>query len=64
MFSQYPPFLDPLMGTSYSQLSVSISHGCALKDDGEVYCWGDNGSGAVGSGQIGEIWPQPNGVHW
>jgi Regulator of Chromosome Condensation (RCC1) repeat protein len=63
-YSQYPPYLQALTGSNYSHLDISVTHGCALKDDGEVYCWGDNGSGAVGSGQIGEIWPQPNGVHW
>ncbi len=32
----------------FSQISVGNSHTCALTDDGTAYCWGNNGTGALG----------------
>ncbi len=34
----------------WTQVSGGYGHACALRSDGAVYCWGDNGSGEVGDG--------------
>lgn len=35
-------------GVYVSQLSVGFAHSCALLDNGEAYCWGDNNYGQIG----------------
>lgn len=32
------------------QLSLGANHSCLLRDDGTVYCWGDNTDGKLGDG--------------
>ena len=53
-------FLVSLFGISSSQ-AVKVTavaggerHSAALKEDGTVWAWGDNGSGQVGNGEVGE----------
>lgn len=44
-----PPTLIP--GLSHvKQISLGASNSCALTEDGEVYCWGENAYGEVGDG--------------
>lgn len=33
-----------------SRIVAGFSHACALADDGDVWCWGPNGDGQVGTG--------------
>ena len=35
---------------------------CVVKKDGTVWCWGDNGEGAIGAGSIEELVPVPRQV--
>ena len=32
------------------------SHTCGMVADGQVYCWGENGAGQLGSGAVGTGW--------
>ncbi len=32
------------------------SHTCGMVADGQVYCWGENGAGQLGSGSVGTGW--------
>jgi hypothetical protein len=34
-------------GLGYAEVAVGSQHVCALKESGEVQCWGDNGSGQL-----------------
>lgn len=45
--------VDAATGFARSQLASGIFHSCALLRSGEVYCWGDNSSGAIGQGNLG-----------
>lgn len=43
----------PVPGLSdVTQVVAGGGHSCALKRDGQVYCWGSNGSGQLGNGAI------------
>lgn len=43
-----------------TQLSANLAHACALRMNGEVYCWGNNTSGKLGNGTvIDSFWPVP-----
>jgi hypothetical protein len=33
-------------------VSGGVSHSCALTDDGDLFCWGSNGSGELGDGTV------------
>jgi alpha-tubulin suppressor-like RCC1 family protein len=35
-------------GHQFSQITLGNSHTCALTADGSAYCWGNNGTGALG----------------
>jgi alpha-tubulin suppressor-like RCC1 family protein len=37
-------------GHSFTSLAAGQSHVCGLKAEGDVYCWGSNGSGQLGTG--------------
>jgi alpha-tubulin suppressor-like RCC1 family protein len=47
-------------GLHFSMISVGLSHVCALTTDGQIYCWGDNTFGQLGTGtQTGRASPTP-----
>ncbi|HTL37864.1 MAG TPA: hypothetical protein VL326_32255 [Kofleriaceae bacterium] len=37
----------------WASIGVGAKHVCGLSDSGEVYCWGDNSFGQVGTGAVG-----------
>ena len=43
---------DPL-GAANLTMYASWRNTCAIKDNGDLYCWGRNGNGQLGNGQIG-----------
>lgn len=47
-----PPVSVAPPGTSVTQLSAGWHHTCALLSDGSVRCWGTNGQGLLGLGNI------------
>jgi alpha-tubulin suppressor-like RCC1 family protein len=42
------------LGSTVKQITTGITHSCALKQDGSVWCWGQNGRGQIGNGQVSE----------
>ena len=47
---QVAPVAPTLIAQAVTQLAVSARHECALFNDGNLACWGDNRSGALGDG--------------
>lgn len=45
--------------TSLAALSTGMSHTCAVDDDGQAYCWGDNTEGQLGNGTATSYEPVP-----
>lgn len=43
---------DPAAGPKATAVSVGSAHGCALIDSGKVQCWGQGGSGRLGSNSV------------
>ncbi len=41
--------------TDVVELTLGRSHGCALKDDGSLWCFGYNGQGQVGAGENSSV---------
>jgi alpha-tubulin suppressor-like RCC1 family protein len=39
-------------GDVYTSVSVGYDHACGVRDDDVVLCWGDNGSGQLGTGTM------------
>ena len=49
-----------LGGQAAAQICAGAQHSCALLDNGDVYCWGDNTSGQLGYGHINAIGDNEN----
>ncbi len=50
-----PKQAAPVVGLAgVAQISVGMTHACALLDDGDVKCWGKNGHGQLGDGSLGD----------
>ncbi len=48
------------VGMTFQQVSVGVSHACALATSGEVLCWGFNNQGRLGDGTtINRLIPTP-----
>jgi alpha-tubulin suppressor-like RCC1 family protein len=48
------PFLIRLSRRAkFAAVTTGSTHSCALTSEGEVYCWGENASGQVGTGKGG-----------
>ena len=45
---------DPLQADNLSIVTGEYNT-CAIKDNGDVYCWGRNGNGQIGNGQISQV---------
>jgi alpha-tubulin suppressor-like RCC1 family protein len=43
---------DPLESSNLT-MYASWRNTCAIRDDGDVYCWGRNGNGQIGNGNMG-----------
>jgi hypothetical protein len=48
------------LGTSAVEVAASFSHTCARKQDGTLWCWGDNYYGQLGDGTT--VWPKTSPV--
>ena len=42
-------------GRTATQIAVGVNHSCALLDNGDVKCWGANGSGQLGQGHMSTL---------
>ena len=46
-------------GANAAKVACGQTHTCAIRDDGNVWCWGSNGSGQLGQGSTGGSSPNP-----
>ena len=46
-------------GANAAKVACGNSHTCAIRDDGNVWCWGQNGAGQLGQGSTGGSSPNP-----
>ena len=49
-----PASATPADQGEWSVLSAGLGHTCGVKTDGTLWCWGNNGSGQLGTGVISE----------
>jgi alpha-tubulin suppressor-like RCC1 family protein len=47
--AEMPP-LPVELGGAAIQIAAGVTHTCALLEDGQVQCWGENGAGQLGNG--------------
>jgi alpha-tubulin suppressor-like RCC1 family protein len=47
---QPSPMEVTALGATVTDVSISLAHTCALKDDGTVWCWGENLYAQIGDG--------------
>jgi alpha-tubulin suppressor-like RCC1 family protein len=48
-----------LAGSRFTQVSIGLSHACAIRIDGALLCWGSNGDGQLGIGMATEMTQPP-----
>jgi alpha-tubulin suppressor-like RCC1 family protein len=57
---------NAVLGRAATSISVGVGFSCSRLNDGEVVCWGDNGSGQLGLGNANTIGddetPSPSGL--
>ncbi len=46
------PVQEASLSTNWKTVSASDNHTCALKLDNSLWCWGDNGDGELGNGNV------------
>jgi alpha-tubulin suppressor-like RCC1 family protein len=51
--SPRPP-VELSANATFVDVAVGVGHGCALADDGHVWCWGENFSGQIGDGSLAD----------
>ena len=49
-------------GANAAKVACGNSHTCAIRDDGNVWCWGTNQDGQLGMGASGGSSANPVGV--
>ncbi len=47
-----PLAVSPAGAGAWQQLELGTWHGCALQDDGTLWCWGENGAGQLGNAGV------------
>lgn len=52
-----------LSGKTIKSLSLGDYHSCAIASDDQVYCWGSNGNGQLGTGSIPNNYSRPTIVY-
>ncbi|MEM1347139.1 MAG: hypothetical protein AAGI01_01190 [Myxococcota bacterium] len=43
----------------WAQVSAGVAHTCAIKRNGQLYCWGRNSQGQLGIGEVTQREPEP-----
>jgi alpha-tubulin suppressor-like RCC1 family protein len=54
------PMLE--LGDDIVELALGADHGCALRSDGAVWCWGGNDRGQVAQHDLDEVFTSPRAV--
>jgi len=61
-FSLPTEVVAPVSGSEWTAVSVGTSHTLALRDNGQLYAWGNNANGRLGIGVAGNNFPSPTAV--